>query len=100
MSEGIMKKFISGTQWDTIWEVKDNRKPIIVKKIIVNLLSKLWYIGQILFQNKSKNNLKEYTISCETEKIPPPRQLDQLSIWMGGLDILDIETLLNSLKVK
>ena len=36
----------------------------------------------------------------EQEKKRPPRHLAQLSIWTIGLDILDIETQLNSLKIK
>ena len=36
----------------------------------------------------------------EQEKIWPLRYLAQLSIWMIGLGILDIETQLNSLKIK
>ena len=36
----------------------------------------------------------------EQEKIRLPRYLAQLSIWMSGLGILDIETQLNSLKIK
>ena len=34
------------------------------------------------------------------QKIQPPRYLAQISIWMIGLGILDIETQLNSLKIK
>ena len=34
------------------------------------------------------------------QKIRPPRYLAQISIWMIGLGILDIETQLNSLKIK
>ena len=36
----------------------------------------------------------------ERKKIRPPRHLAQLSIWIGGLGILDIDTQLNSLKIK
>ena len=36
----------------------------------------------------------------EQEKIRLPRYLAQLSIWMSGLGNLDIETQLNSLKIK
>ena len=49
----------------------------------------------------SKRKLKEeYEISSGTEKIRHPRHLVQLSIWMVGLGILDIDTPLNSLKIK
>ena len=71
------------------------------KKIIVNqtLLSKLWYIGQIC--SIPKYTKKEYTILSGTGKIiQSPRHLVQLSIWTSGVDILDIETQLNSLKMK
>ena len=34
------------------------------------------------------------------QKIRPPRSLAQISIWMIGLGILDIETQLDSLKIK
>ena len=34
------------------------------------------------------------------EKIRPPRHLAQLSIWKGGLGILEMGTQLNSLKIK
>ena len=36
----------------------------------------------------------------EQEKVRPPRYLAQLLIWMIELGILDIETQLNSLKIK
>ena len=36
----------------------------------------------------------------EQEKIRPSRHLVQLSIWTTGLGILDIDTQLNSLKIK
>ena len=36
----------------------------------------------------------------EQEKIWPPNYLAQLSVWMIGLGILDIETQLNSLKIE
>ena len=70
------------------------------KKIFVNqaLLSKLWYIGQIFtIQNIPKKNIR---FPLEQEETGPPRHLAQLSIWMIGLGILDIETQLNSLKIK
>ena len=42
---------------------------------------------------------KAYTISYgATKKIRPPRHIAQLSIWKGGLGILDIHTHLNCLK--
>ena len=34
------------------------------------------------------------------QKIRPPRYLVEISIWMIGLGILDIETQLSSLKIK
>ena len=49
----------------------------------------------------SKRNLKEYTSSSVTEKnatFQAPSSI--LSIWRDGLDILDIDTQLNSLKLK
>ena len=36
----------------------------------------------------------------EPEKIQRPRYLAQLSIWRGGLGILDIDTQLNYIKIK
>ena len=39
-------------------------------------------------------------ISSEQEKIRPLRRQTQLSIWTIGVGILDIETQLNSLKIK
>ena len=36
----------------------------------------------------------------EQKKMLPPRHLAQLSIWRGGLGILDIETQLNYIKIK
>ena len=70
------------------------------KKIIVNQtpLSKLWYIAKfVLFQNIAKKNIR---FLLDQEKIRPPRNLAQLSIWINGLGILVIETQLNSLKIK
>ena len=43
---------------------------------------------------------KNIPFPLEQEKIQPPRHLAQLSIWMIGLGILDIDTQLNYLKVK
>ena len=42
--------------------------------------------------------MKEFTISCGSEKKRPPRYVGQLSILRGGLGILDISTQLNSIK--
>ena len=85
ISEGIIKKI-------QIW----NRVRLSLRgtKIIVNqiLFSKL--VKYILFENISKRNLKKHTISYGMEK-----SLAQLSIWTGGLGILDINTLLNFLKI-
>ena len=45
--------------------------------------------------------MKEYTISSGRKKEPrPPRHLAKLSIWTGGLGILDIGTQLYYLKTK
>ena len=45
--------------------------------------------------------MKEYTIFSGTaKKVRLPRHLALLSIWRGGLGILDIDTQLNSSKVK
>ena len=45
--------------------------------------------------------MKEYTISSRTKKkIQPLRQLAQLSIWRGGLGVLEIDTQLNCQKIK
>ena len=41
-----------------------------------------------------------YDFLCEGKKIHPPRHLVQLPISKGGLGILDIDTQLNSLKIK
>ena len=52
------------------------------KKIIVNqtLLSKLWYIAKfVLFQNIAKKNIR---FLLDQEKIRPPRNLAQFSIWI------------------
>ena len=57
------------------------------------------YIDQIFFIPKYTK--KEYTVSSGTgKKMWPPKPLVQLSISMSGLDILDIEAQLNSLKIK
>ena len=39
-------------------------------------------------------------LPLEQEKIQPPRHLTELSIWRGGLGILDIDTQLNYIKIK
>ena len=36
----------------------------------------------------------------ERKKVQTPMQLAQLSIWRGGLDVLDIDAQLKSLKTK
>ena len=75
------------------------------KKLITNqlLLSKLWYIGQIYTVPKYiKREVEKriYDFLWEGKKICPPRHLVQLSIGRGGLGILDIDSQLNSLKIK
>ena len=75
------------------------------RRIIINqvLLSKLWYIGQIYTIPKHiKKQIEKriYDFLWEEKKIRPPRHLIQLPIWKGGLGILDIDTQLNSLKIK
>ena len=84
-----------------------NRVRISLKgrRIIINqiLLSKLWYIGQIytIPENVKKQIEKRiYDFLWEEKKIRPPRHLIQLPIWKGRLGILDIDTQLNSLKIK
>ena len=73
-----------------------------LKGVIVNqsLLSKLWYIGQ--FCTFPKYTKKEYNISSRTGKKYDlcPRRLVQLSISTSGLGILDMETQINSPKIK
>ena len=44
-----------------------------------------------------KNNIQ---FPLEQEKIRPPRQLAQLSIWRAGLGIVDIGTQLTYIKIK
>ena len=73
------------------------------RNIIINqiLLSKLWYIGQIYIIPKYvKKEIEKriYDLLWEGKKICPPRA--QLPIWKDGLGILDIDTQLNSLKIK
>ena len=75
------------------------------KKLIINqlLLSKLWYIGRIYTVPKYiKREIEKriYDFLWEGKKICPPRRLVQLPIGRGGLGILDIDTQLNSLKIK
>ena len=75
------------------------------KKLIINqfLISKFWYIGQIYAIPKYiKKQIEKmiYDFLWEGKKIRPPRHLFQLPIWKGGLGILDIDTQLNSLKIK
>ena len=56
----------------------------------------------MLFQNISKRKLKEYMISFGTDderKRRPPRYITQLSIWSGGLGIIDMSTQSNSRKI-
>ena len=63
-------------------------KNIIRNQIIV---SKLWYIGQIYtFPKYQKGNWKKNI--QEQEKVQPPRQWAQLSIWNGRLGILLLQT--------
>ena len=49
---------------------------------------------------KKKIEWKIYDFIWEEKTICHPRQLAQLPIWKGGLGILEIDTQLNSLKVK
>ena len=50
--------------------------------------------------NQKVNYKKHIQFLLELQKLRPPRHLIQLSIWKGGLGILDIDTQLNSLKTK
>ena len=75
------------------------------RKLIINqiLLSKLWYIGQIYTipkYIKKEIEKRMYEFLWEGKKIHPPRHLLQLPIWKGWLGILNLDTQLNSLKVK
>ena len=75
------------------------------RKIITNqiLLSKLWYIVQIYTITKYiKKEIEKiiYDFLWEGKRIRSPRYLAQLPIWKGGLGISDIDTQLNSLKIK
>ena len=109
--------FENYTPDNSIWEkiTKNITKRILIwnrvrlslkgRRIIINqvLLSKLWYIGQIytIPKNVKKQIEKRiYDFLWEEKKIRPPRHLIQLPIWKGGLGILDIDTQLNSLKIK
>ena len=73
------------------------------KNIILNqiLLSKLWYIGQIyVIPNYIEKKIERtHDLSLKRKKIRPLGHLAQLSIWRGGVGILDIDTQLNSLKI-
>ena len=109
--------FENYTPDNSIWEkiTKNITKRILIwnrvrlslkdRRIIINqvLLSKLWYIGQIytIPKNVKKQIEKRiYDFLLEEKKIRPPRHLIQLPIWKGGLGILEIDTQLNSLKIK
>ena len=75
------------------------------KKIIVNqiLLAKLWYIGQIYtipkYIKKEIETTYDFLWNEKKKKKQPPRHLAQLSITSGGIGILEIDTLVNSLKI-
>ena len=47
-----------------------------------------------------KGNSKNTQFPLEQKKIELPRDLAQRSIWRGRLGVLDIDTQLNSLKIK
>ena len=75
------------------------------KKLIINqiLLSKLWYIWQIYTIPKYiKKEIQKriYNFLWDGKNIRPPRHLAQLPIWKGRLGILDIDTQLDSMKIK
>ena len=75
------------------------------KKLVTNqiLLSKLWYIGQIYTIPKYiKKQIEKmmHDFLWEEKKIRPPRHLVQLLVWRGGLGVLDIDTQLNTLRIK
>ena len=73
------------------------------KKLTINqiLLSKFWYIGHTIPKYIRKQIEKMiHDFLWEGKKIRPPRHLVQFPIWKGELDILDIDTQLNALKIK
>ena len=74
-------------------------KNIIVIQI---LLSKLWYIGQIYTIPKyiKKEIGRTYDFFWKGKNMAPQAPGSTLSIWKGGLGILDIDTQLNSIKIK
>ena len=100
--ELILVTLPSITPITTLW----NRMRLSLKGkiIIINqiLLSKLWFIDQIYTipkYLKKKIEKRIYDFLWNGKQIRPHRQLAQLSIWRGGLGILDIDTQLNSLKI-
>ena len=75
------------------------------KKIIVNqvLLCKMWYIVQVCIIPKYIKNEIERIYDFlwnRKKKMQPSRHLAQLSIWKGGIGILDIDIQLNFLRIK
>ena len=54
----------------------------------------------IFTKNIKKNKKRIYDFLWTDKKIIHKRHLAQLSIWKGGLDILDIDTEINFLKAK
>ena len=67
------------------------------------LFYKLRYIGQIYTipkYMKKETEKRIYNFLWNRKKYNLPDTVDQLSIWRGGLGILDIDTQLNYIKIK
>ena len=89
------RKLISGKECDSLSEEKNNRKPNPLTKTMLHR-SNIYY-SKIYMKENWKKNIQ---FPLEHSKLRPPKYLTQLSIWKGGLVILDIDSQLNSLKIK
>ena len=73
---------------------------LIINQILLSKLSSIAQIYTIPKYIKKESEKRLYDILREAKKIHPRRHLIQLPIWKGEVGILDIDTQLNSLKIK
>ena len=74
-----------------------NYKPNFTFKTVV---CKSYLYNPKIYQKRKEIEKRIHDFLWKRQKIHPHRYLIQLSIWKGGLGILDIDTQLNSLKIK
>ena len=70
------KKIHIGTEWGSLWEVEDNRKP---NPFLQGVIQRLNLCYSRIYQKENWKKNRQFPL--QQEKIQPLRHLAQLSIW-------------------